>query len=81
MREQLPEDRLQTLMAERAQIGRLRVADDLQAQRLKMIEEARKLQAGTHDLLDHQLHLVIVRRFVADGQIEFLHKLPQRNAV
>ena len=45
------------------------------------IEEARKLQAGTHDLLDHQLHLVIVRRFVADGQIEFLHKLPQRNAV
>ena len=81
MGKQLVEDHFQTLMAERAQIGGLGVADDLKPQRLKVIEEARKLQTRTHDLLDHELDLVVIRRSVARCQIEFLHDLPQRDAV
>ena len=81
MRKQLVENALQPLMAERAQIGGLRVADHLQAKRLKMIEKTGKLQTRTHHLFDHKLHTVIVLRCVTHRKVEFLHDLPQRNAV
>ena len=78
---QLVKDGEQPLVRERVDVGRLDIANDLQTHPLKVVEKARKLQAGAGDLLDHDLHGVKIRRRVHDGQMKVLDDLFHRDAV
>ena len=79
--EQLVEGLGAALRGEGVEIGRLGIADDLQAQRLKMRKKACQGQTGTHDFFHHEIDAIVIAGFTGDDEVKFLHDLLQPNAV